>query len=66
MDKQLEIGGTLKIDAYQFGEAKPEASFDFTEHACDHYSPDTETSIDIDEAKAREIIEFLEDVFKLR
>ena len=66
MNKQLEIGGTLKIDAYQFGEAKPEASFEFTEHATDHWGSDNETAIDIDEAKAREIIEFLEDIFKLR
>lgn len=42
-----------------------QVSLDYTEHSSDHWHSDTETSIELDEAKAREIVAFLTAAFGL-
>lgn len=39
-------------------------SLNYVEHSTDHWHSDNETEVDIDEAKAKEIIKFLQDKFK--
>ena len=41
-------------------------SLDYTEHSTDHWHSDHETSIDLSEADARNIICFLQEAFNLK
>lgn len=63
---KVEIGKSCHIirDVYGGG-AHQDVSIDYTEYACDHYSADTETSLDIDKDKAVEIVRFLTECYDL-
>ena len=56
---KVEIGQSLRIGAYKYETLKPDVFFSFTERSPDSWYSDTETTVDVDEAKAREIITFL-------
>jgi len=58
---KLELGGSCHLAAtrYDNGPWLPDVSLEYVEHACDHYSSDTNTSITIDADMARKIIAFL-------
>lgn len=47
------------------GDLKPDITLDYLEHATDHMSSDTETSVDIDKESALEIISFLRESFNI-
>jgi hypothetical protein len=57
---KVEIGGACNLVLEVYGDgAHQDLCLEYTEHATDHYSSDTETSITIDRAKAIEIITLL-------
>jgi hypothetical protein len=61
IEQKLEIGSSCYFEwVDHMG-----VSLCYTEHSNDHWHRDTETDIDIDEEKAREIILFLKDKFNL-
>jgi len=62
---EVDIGSTLKLSIDIWERFDNHAYFEFTEHACDHYSSDTETSVDVDKEKAIEIIAALKKAFNL-
>ena len=63
-ESRIEIGASCHLVKTLYGENfEPDISLDYTEHASDHWSSDTETSLDINEQKAREIITFLKEAF---
>jgi len=55
----LNIQGTCEITVTHWENIPSEVTIDYTEHQGDGYYSDTETSCDIDKAKAIEIIAFL-------
>lgn len=63
-EQKLEIGLDCCLVETTYGEDyKPDISLDYIEHSPDHWYSDNETSIDISQAKAREIIAFLQQAF---
>ena len=66
VERKIEIGPSCHFVSTTYAEGvRPDVSLDYTEHASDHWSSDVETSLDINEQKAREIIAFLEDAFDI-
>lgn len=62
---RLEIGGTLVLERNTYEGLPPDACFEFTEHATDHWNRDSVTDVSIDEAMARQIVEALNSHFHL-
>jgi hypothetical protein len=64
-ERTVELTGSCKLVELRFETGAPMVSLDYTEHSPAHGYSDMETSVDIDEAKAREIIQFLREAFNL-
>ena len=63
-ESRIEVRPSCGFVKTNYGEGvRPDVSLDYTEHSPDGWYSDTETSIDIDELKAREIITFLQGAF---
>ena len=65
-EDKLEIGPSchLVVTSYE-GVDRLDVSLDYTEHSSDHWHSDTDTSLGIDEGKAREIVAALTKAFGL-
>lgn len=59
-ETQIELSGSccFTLTTYEYSDRK-DMSLDYTEHSTDHWNSDTETSIDIDTNRAREIVAFM-------
>lgn len=63
--ERLEIGGTLAFESTKYETTSyNDACFEFVEHATDHWCSDSETSVTIDAAMARKIIDALNQHFE--
>lgn len=63
-ETKIELSGSCRftLTTYENSDRK-DMSLDYTEHSTDHWNSDTETSIDIDADKAREIVAFMHKAF---
>ena len=61
----LEISPGFKLECTKYESASyaTDVSFEYIEHACDHWSSNVETTVSIDKDKAMEIIAFLSSAF---
>ncbi len=62
MKDTLELTGVCWFEDIGFGDI----NLCYIEHACDHYSSDIETTIELDKAAAENIIGWLQDKFNLK
>ena len=58
--EKLEIEHGLWLEYFH-----REVSFEYIERSCDHWHSDSQTSVYIDEKKAKEIVDFLTEKFNL-
>jgi hypothetical protein len=65
-EEKLELSRSCHLVKTSYGEGvDDDISLDYTEYSSDHYHSDTETSVDLDKAKALEVIAFLKDAFSI-
>jgi hypothetical protein len=64
-ESKLKLSSTCELvkTVYSTPSFAPEVSLDYVERSPDSYYSDTETSVDLDKEKAREIIAFLQEAF---
>lgn len=63
--KQCKIAGSCAFVHAIYGHDIEDVALEYVEHASDHWHSDTEVSIEINRAKAEEIVAFLTAAFKL-
>lgn len=63
MNKVIKLSATCEINLSEYadGARTKEVTLDYFERSSDHWYSDTETSVNIDKAKAKEIIALLQE-----
>ena len=62
-EKVIELTSSCRLTLNTFESFAPILELEYTEHACDYWSSNTETTVDIDKEKAAEIIELLKEAY---
>lgn len=65
VENKLKVCGSCYFVETVYGPGIKDVALEYTEHATDHWSSDTETSIEINKEKAVEIVNFLNKAFSI-
>jgi hypothetical protein len=59
IETKIKLSSSCELILNTYDNGVHEATLDYVEHACDHWSSDTDTSINIEKDKATEIVNAL-------